>query len=160
MSRLLASQRQTLGAGAVGSLLIAALVVVVAFIVLFPWFPGGLRLEVGSTVERAIVAPRDESYDSDLLTEQVREAAAAAVVAEPVFDSGVRDRQLDELDRILNAIDVARANRVLSASARESTIRARSPARSARTASARVAGSSRATFRRRCRAKRRSRSAS
>ena len=124
MSRLLASQRQTLGAGAVGSLLIAALVVVAAFIVLFPWFPGGLRLEVGSTVERAIVAPRDESYDSDLLTEQVREAAAAAVVAEPVFDSGVRDRQLDELDRILNAIDVARANRVLSASARESTIRA------------------------------------
>lgn len=101
-----------------GAVLAAALVAV-----LFPWFPGTEALTEGTAAPRTIVAPRDASYESAALTEARREEAAAAIPEVFVLDPGVRDTQLRSLDRQLAAIDVARRDRTLSDSARESEIR-------------------------------------
>ena len=94
------------------------------FGVLFPWFPGEASLDEGTAAPRAITAPRDRTYESAVLTEALREQAAAAVPDVLVLDPGIRDRQLAELDRQLAAIDGARRDTRLSASARESAMRA------------------------------------
>ena len=91
---------------------------------LFPWFPGGARLEVGSVLDRAIVAPRDVTYDSTVLTQQERDARAQAVQEVYVLDTDVRDQQLAQLDQILSAIDRERSDSTLSNSAKETAIRA------------------------------------
>ena len=91
---------------------------------LFPWFPGEARLDEGTAAPRAIIAARDHTYESAVLTEALRDQAAAAVPDVLVLDPGIRDRQLEELDRQLAAIDASRRDTRLSASARESAIRA------------------------------------
>ena len=94
------------------------------FAVLFPWFPGGQVLAVGVTTERDILAPRDTTYESTVLTDQLKEERAAEVADVLVLDTDVRDRQLSQLDVILAEIDSVRGDTVLSASARETEIRA------------------------------------
>ena len=103
---------------------------------LFPWFPGRQQLEVGATAPDSLVAPRDAEYDSEVLTEQRRDEAAAAVADVLVLDPSVRDQQLAELDRQLASIDAARRDGGLSASARESAMRAASASLSERGAAA------------------------
>ncbi len=90
---------------------------------LFPWFPGQSRLEEGATASATVTAPRGHSYDSAVETELRRDQAAAAIPEVLVLDPGVRDRQLAVLDRQLAAIERARRDFSLSASARESAIR-------------------------------------
>ncbi len=92
-------------------------------LLLFPWFPGGERLEEGSAVSRALTSPREHSYISEVLTTQRRQEAAAAVEDVWVFDPSVRDRQLGELESELSDITDVRSDDSLSASARESAIR-------------------------------------
>ncbi len=94
------------------------------FAVLFPWFPGGQQLEVGTRADSDIVAPRDLTYESEVLTEESREAAAKAIDEVLVLDPEIRDRQVNELDRILNAISSERADATKSASAKETAIQA------------------------------------
>jgi putative nucleotidyltransferase with HDIG domain len=106
-----------------GAIAIGAFVAIALFAILFPWFPGGIDLSAGSTATRTIVAPRSTTYESEILTEQLRQAAAEAVQDVRVQNTEVRGRQLDELDGLLLEINDARTNLNLSASARESEIR-------------------------------------
>ena len=102
----------------------AAFTAIALFAVLFPWFPGGQQLEVGSRASGDIVAPRDTTYESVVLTEETRNAAADAIEDVLVLNTEVRERQLSELDRILAAIEVERQDSEKSASARETAVRA------------------------------------
>ena len=60
------------------SVVFAIITSVALFAVLFPWFPGGQQLEVGTRVDSDIVAPRDLTYESEVLTAETRDAAANA----------------------------------------------------------------------------------
>ncbi len=102
-----------------GAVLAAALVAA-----LFPWFPGSEESGEGSVARRTITAPRAASYESAVLTEALRQEAASAVPEVYVLDPGVRDTQLRSLDRQLAMIDAVRRDQSVSASARESAIRA------------------------------------
>jgi hypothetical protein len=91
---------------------------------LFPWFPGETVLEVGAVASRTIAAPRDRTYDSRVLTEAASEQRAVAVGDVLVHDPGIAGAQLVELERQIEAIANIRDNANLSASARESEVRA------------------------------------
>lgn len=104
-------------------MIFASLLGALTFAALFPWFPGEVRLNAGTVVERVIVAPRDASYESAVLTEREREARADAVREVFVLDTDVRDRQLAQLDQVIAAIARARADQTLSSSAKESAVR-------------------------------------
>ena len=93
------------------------------FAVLFPWFPGGTKLREGDTSPWTLTAPRDLSFDSDVLTEAARDEAAAAVEDVTRRDDSIPTRQLAELDRQLAEVEAAR-EATLADSARESRIRA------------------------------------
>ena len=101
----------------------ALLLTIGMMVALFPWFPGGSRLAVGRAVERAIVAPRDVEFESPVRTAIVRQAAAAAVPEVLVLDPAARDRQVAQLNRVVNSIEAERRAAAQSASARESGIR-------------------------------------
>ncbi|HJM89605.1 MAG TPA: HDIG domain-containing protein [Dehalococcoidia bacterium] len=92
--------------------------------VLFPWFPGETVLEVGSVAQRSVAAPRDRTYDSRVLTEAASEQRAASVGDVLVHDPGIAGAQLVELERQIEAIAEIRDDANLSASARESAVRA------------------------------------
>jgi len=110
--------------GRPAALFFGALLSALLFAVLFPWFPGGQALDVGATVERDILAPRETNYESVILTERLREERAAEVAEVLVLDTDVRDSQLAQLDAILATIDQIRGDTALSASARETQVRA------------------------------------
>lgn len=90
---------------------------------LFPWYPGGTKLREGEPSPFTLAAPRGISYESDVLTEEARAAAAAAVPAKLVFDLSIFRRQLGELDQQLIQIQEARLA-TLGDAERESRIRA------------------------------------
>ncbi len=90
---------------------------------LFPWYPGGTKLREGEPSPFTLAAPRGISYESDVLTDEAREAAAAAVPAKLVFDLSIFRRQLGELDQQLIQIQEARIA-TLGDAERESRIRA------------------------------------
>ena len=92
--------------------------------ILFPWYPGGQQLEVGVRVDDDIVAPGDVSYESVVLTEQRRQAAAEAISDVLILDTEIRDSQLSELRRILTAIEDERNDPTKSASAKETAVQA------------------------------------
>jgi putative nucleotidyltransferase with HDIG domain len=110
--------------GRTAALFFGGLLSALLFAVLFPWFPGGQILDVGATVERDILAPRAANYESTILTEQLQEERASEVAEVLVLDTDVRDQQLAQLDAILAAIDDLRGDSGLSASARETQVRA------------------------------------
>lgn len=90
---------------------------------LFPWYPGGTKLREGDPSPFTLAAPRGISYESGVLTEEARAAAAAAVPAKLVFDLSIFRRQLGELDQQLIQIQEARIA-TLGDAERESRIRA------------------------------------
>ena len=90
---------------------------------LFPVYPGVRPLREGAIVARAILAPRDLSYESEVRTNAVRKQAADAVPEVVVLDTTVRDRQLADLERVLREVDKVRRDAALSASAKESALR-------------------------------------
>ena len=106
------------------SVVFAIITSVALFAVLFPWFPGGQQLEVGTRVDSDIVAPRDLTYESEVLTAETRDAAANAIDDVLVLDPEIRDRQVEELNRILSEISSERADATKSASAKETAIQA------------------------------------
>ena len=99
---------------------VVALLLVAA---LFPVYPGVRPLRAGTIVGRAIPAPRDLSYESEVRTNAVRKQAADAIPEVVVLDTTVRDRQLADLERVLREVDRIRRDGALSASARESALR-------------------------------------
>jgi cyclic-di-AMP phosphodiesterase PgpH len=68
-------------------------------IALFPIFPRQLDISAGQTAATTIRAPQSVSFESDYLTQQRRDEAAAAVPPALVFDPTVRSAQLDQYDR-------------------------------------------------------------
>ena len=64
---------------------------------LFPFFPRQLQVGAGDIASQDIRSPRDRSFESALLTEQAREAAADVVPDALVFDANVRSDQLATL---------------------------------------------------------------
>lgn len=103
---------------------VAILTAAALFAVLFPWYPGAQQLEEGLVLDQPVTAPRDLTYESAVLTAQVREQAASAIRDVLILDPEIRDRQLAELERIMAAIQAQREDADLSASARETQIRA------------------------------------
>ncbi len=106
-----------------GAFLFGGFLTITFAVALFPWFPGGVRLERGSIADRAIVAPRDITYDSTVLTDQERHARADAVQQVFVLDTDVRDKQLAQLNQVLASIDRVRGDSTLSESAKETAVR-------------------------------------
>ncbi|MBI4571071.1 MAG: HDIG domain-containing protein [Chloroflexi bacterium] len=72
-----------------GGVLAAALVVA-----LFPFFPRQLQVDEGDVISRDIRSPRDQTFVSELLTQQARDDAAQAVPDVLVFDPNVSSDQL------------------------------------------------------------------
>ena len=103
---------------------VLALVIAAALTaLLFPWYPAGTRLREGDASPFTLAAPRAISYESEVLTEEAREAAASAVPPKLVFDRSIFRRQLGELDQQLLQIQQARLA-TLGDAERESRIRA------------------------------------
>jgi putative nucleotidyltransferase with HDIG domain len=71
---------------------------------LFPAFPRPLKVRQGDVASRTFRAPRDISFQSDVLTEKAREEAAAAVPDSVVFDPSIRTDQLAKLDAVLGEV--------------------------------------------------------
>jgi cyclic-di-AMP phosphodiesterase PgpH len=69
-------------------------------VALFPIFPDRLDIRVGDTASRTVQSPRELSFESTFLTEQAREAAAAAVPAAVRYDDRVRATQVIEYDEL------------------------------------------------------------
>ncbi len=67
-------------------------------VALFPVYPGVQPLRAGTIVARAILAPRDLSYESEVRTSAVRKQAADAIPEVVVLDTTVRDRQIADLE--------------------------------------------------------------
>ena len=105
------------------AVLLGLVVTVALFTVLFPWFPGATQLREGDSSPWTLSAPRDVSFDSDVLTQEARTEAAGAVEDVQRRDDSIPMSQLATLERQLAEIDDAR-QATLSDSARESQIRA------------------------------------
>ena len=106
------------------AVVLAVFTALALFAVLFPWFPGGQELGVGTRVDSDILAPRDLTYESEVLTAETREAAAAAIDEVLVLDPEIRDRQIGILDRIIGSIAAERSDPTKSDSAKETAIQA------------------------------------
>jgi len=92
--------------------------------ILFPWYPGAPTLEQGQAAPWTVLAASDIDFESDVLTQQARDAAANAVEESFRLDPEIGVRQLSTLRSQLAGIDAARQDESLSDSARESAIRA------------------------------------
>ena len=92
-------------------------------VALFPWHPGGAKLREGEPSPFTLAAPRAVSYESGVLTERARDAAAAAVPPKLVREESILRRQLGELGQQLAGVRDARVA-PLSDSEREGRIRA------------------------------------
>ena len=75
---------------------------------LLPIFPRQLGLAEGDTASRTIRAPRAVVFESVVLTERAREAAAQAVPAVQVFDPSVVEGQLRALGTATSSVDQVR----------------------------------------------------
>jgi len=81
---------------------------------LFPAFPRPLKVREGDVASRTFRAPRDISFQSDVLTEKARQEAAAAVPDSVVFDPSVRTEQLAKLDGVLGEVSGVRGSLALT----------------------------------------------
>jgi putative nucleotidyltransferase with HDIG domain len=89
---------------------------------LFPAFPRQLKVREGDVASRTFRAPRDISFQSDVLTEKRREEAAAAVPDSVVFDPNVRTDQLATLDAVLNQVSDIRSSLALTPQAKSTAL--------------------------------------
>ena len=78
------------------------------FLALFPFFPKQLEIGVGDIATRDLVSPRDETFESAVLTEQARDLAALAVPDALVADPNVSPSQLAKLDESVAIISEVR----------------------------------------------------
>jgi putative nucleotidyltransferase with HDIG domain len=75
-------------------LLFGVTLAVVLVLALFPFFLREFHVREGDIASRDIRSPREQRFDSQVLTELAREDAAQAVPDVLVFDAGVRPKQL------------------------------------------------------------------
>lgn len=100
-----------------GVVLAAGLVVA-----LFPFFPRQLSVSEGDVATRKIISPTDATFESTVLTEQAREAAAGVVRDVLVPAPEVRNEQLAQLDELMNSIGQVRTNDALDQAAKRRSL--------------------------------------
>jgi putative nucleotidyltransferase with HDIG domain len=86
------------------ALIFAGVLALALGLALFPIFPSELKVHEGDVASRTFRAPRDISFQSDVLTEKRREEAAAAVPDSVVFDPSVQTEELAKLDAVLGEV--------------------------------------------------------
>jgi hypothetical protein len=105
------------GQGGVSGLqaLVFAIVLALALgLALFPAFPRQLEVHEGDVASRTFRAPRDISFESEVLTEARREEAAAAIPQSVTFDPSVRTEQLAKLDAVESQVTETRNSLALT----------------------------------------------
>ncbi|MEX1254206.1 MAG: HDIG domain-containing metalloprotein [Dehalococcoidia bacterium] len=100
-----------------GAVLTGALV-----LALFPFFPRQLRVNEGDVASRTIRSPQGATFESEVLTDQAREAAAQAVPEVLVFDPNVRTEQAEKLATATEAIAQVRDNPALDATVKRAQL--------------------------------------
>jgi putative nucleotidyltransferase with HDIG domain len=90
---------------------------------LFPLFPRQLQVRQGDIASRTWQAPRDFSFESEVLTEKQRENAAAEVPDVLVFSAEVRSDQIGKLDQVIGDVTRVRDLTDLSRSQKLSALR-------------------------------------
>ena len=89
---------------------------------LFPFFPRDISVNKGDIASRDIRSPHSKTFQSQVLTDQARAAAANAVPAVLVYDPSVQAHQLATLAAALQSVDSARKNQALSESAKRAQL--------------------------------------
>jgi putative nucleotidyltransferase with HDIG domain len=111
---MIANPRPHGGISRAQALVFTAILALALGLALFPAFPRQLKVHEGDVASRTFRAPRDISFQSDVLTEKQREEAAAAVPDSVVFDSSVRTEQLAKLDAVLGQVATVRGSLALT----------------------------------------------
>jgi putative nucleotidyltransferase with HDIG domain len=102
------------GISEIQALVFAVALALALGIALFPAFPRQLDVHEGDVASRTFRAPRDISFQSDVLTEKAREEAAAAVPESVTFDPSVQTDQLAKLDAVLAQVTQVRNSLALT----------------------------------------------
>jgi putative nucleotidyltransferase with HDIG domain len=89
---------------------------------LFPFFPRQLGVSEGDVASRDVHSPRNKTFESDVLTNQARDAAALAVPPVQVYDPATQPRQLSKLSDALRSVESVRADPSLSESAKRARL--------------------------------------
>ena len=89
---------------------------------LLPAFPRQLQISEGDVASRNLRAPRDISFESQVLTEQRREEAAAAVPESATFNANVRTEEASRLDNVLSEVSQIRDRADLTVAAKASAL--------------------------------------
>jgi putative nucleotidyltransferase with HDIG domain len=104
------------------AVLFTAALAIALGLALLPAFTGRPEVHEGDLASRTFRAPRDISFESNVLTEKRREEAAAAVPDSVVFDPGVRTKQLATLDAVLGQIADVRNSLALTPQAKSTAL--------------------------------------
>jgi len=96
---------------------------VLLVLALLPVFPRQLETREGDTASRTWQAPRDFSFESQVLTEKQREQAAAAVPDVLVFSGDVQNEQMGKLERLITDVESVRSSSNLTRSQKLSALR-------------------------------------
>ncbi len=89
---------------------------------LFPIFPRQLRVHEGDIASRTIRSPKAVTFESNVLTERERQAAAQAVPDVLVFDPDVRSEQATKLETATAAVAQVRDNASLDDAAKRAQL--------------------------------------
>lgn len=89
---------------------------------LFPAFPRQMEVHEGDVASRTFRAPRDISFESEVLTEKQREEAAAAVPESVIFDPSVQTEQLVKLDAVMGQVAQVRDSLALTPQAKSAAL--------------------------------------
>ena len=119
---MIESSRPPGGISRAQALIFTAVLALALALALFPAFPRQLKVREGDVASRTFRAPRDISFQSDVLTEKQREEAAAAVPDSVVFDPSVRTEQLAKLDAVLSQVAGVRESLVLAPQAKSAAL--------------------------------------
>ena len=119
---MIESPRPRGGISRAQALIFAAVLALALGLALFPAFPRQLKVREGDVASRTFRAPRDISFQSDVLTEKQREEAAAAVPDSVVFDPSVRTEQLAKLEAVLGQVAGVRNSLALTPQGKSSAL--------------------------------------
>jgi hypothetical protein len=119
---MIESSRPPGGISRVQALIFTVVLALALGLALFPAFPRQLKVREGDVASRTFRAPRDISFQSDVLTEKQREEAAAAVPDSVVFAPSVRTEQLTKLDAVLGQVEGVRNSLALTPQGKSSAL--------------------------------------
>jgi hypothetical protein len=101
----------------------ALVLAAVLALALLPVFPRALETSEGDTASRTWQAPRDFSFESQVLTEKQREQAANAVPDVLVFSSDVQNQQIGKMEKLITDVESVRDASNLTRSQKLSALR-------------------------------------